>query len=131
MSSRPELKAFWDGLRAEFLAPRRGTEPLPGRFEALGSRSVELRISCKVDDFIREIWKGYDSAGFALFAIGGYGREAMHPHSDIDLLFYFQEEIDEIAAKTVLHPLWDLGLKVGHQVRSAGDFDDFDPNLML
>jgi len=66
----------------------------------------------------------------ALAAIGGYGRSELNPHSDIDFMFlhsgqiaggirplpYLSKIIDGI-----LYPLWDIGLKVGHSVRSIDD----------
>ena len=65
----------------------------------------------------------------ALVAIGGYGRAELNPHSDIDFMFlhdgqiaagrplpYLSKIIDG-----VLYPLWDIGLKIGHSVRSIED----------
>jgi [protein-PII] uridylyltransferase len=66
----------------------------------------------------------------SLVAIGGYGRAELNPHSDIDFMFlqnrqvaggmrplpYLSKVIDGI-----LYPLWDIGLKVGHSVRSIED----------
>jgi [protein-PII] uridylyltransferase len=65
----------------------------------------------------------------ALVAIGGYGRAELNPHSDIDFMFLHD---GQIAANKplpylsklidgVLYPLWDIGLKVGHAVRSIDD----------
>jgi [protein-PII] uridylyltransferase len=65
----------------------------------------------------------------ALVAIGGYGRAELNPHSDIDFMFLHDGQI--AAGKPlpylsklidgVLYPLWDIGLKVGHAVRSIDD----------
>jgi [protein-PII] uridylyltransferase len=65
----------------------------------------------------------------SLVAIGGYGRAELNPFSDIDFMFlhdgqvasgkplpYLSKLIDG-----VLYPLWDVGLKVGHAVRSLDD----------
>jgi [protein-PII] uridylyltransferase len=65
----------------------------------------------------------------ALVAIGGYGRAELNPYSDIDFMFLHN---GQIAANRplpylsrlidgVLYPLWDVGLKVGHSVRSIDD----------
>ena len=46
--------------------------------------------------------------------------------SDIDLLVLFDTRIgpaEEHCLRSILHPLWDLGLTVGHQVRELPDFD--------
>ncbi len=65
----------------------------------------------------------------ALVAIGGYGRAELNPFSDIDFMFLHDGQI--AAGKPlpylsklidgVLYPLWDIGLKVGHAVRSIDD----------
>lgn len=66
----------------------------------------------------------------ALIAIGGYGRAELNPHSDIDFMFLHDGKV--VAAGKplphlaklidgILYPLWDLGLKVGHSVRSIDD----------
>src|SRR5215475_10771412 len=65
----------------------------------------------------------------ALVAIGGYGRAELNPHSDIDFMFLHDRQI--AASKPlphlsklidgILYPLWDVGLKVGHAVRTIED----------
>ena len=65
----------------------------------------------------------------ALVAIGGYGRAELNPYSDIDFMFLHDGQV--AAGKPlpylsklidgVLYPLWDIGLKVGHAVRSIDD----------
>src|SRR5258705_2969700 len=66
----------------------------------------------------------------ALVAIGGYGRAELNPHSDIDFMFLHNRQV---AGGTralphlskildgILYSLWDIGLKVGHSVRSIDD----------
>ena len=61
----------------------------------------------------------------AVAALGGYGRRALCLHSDIDLLVVFEGRLgraEERFVKALLHPLWDLKLQVGHQVRLLDDF---------
>lgn len=73
----------------------------------------------------------------ALVAVGGYGRGEMAPFSDLDVLLLHDGEktIDEFAS-ALWYPLWDLGLKVGHAVRTPketrklGD-DDLDTSTAL
>jgi [protein-PII] uridylyltransferase len=66
----------------------------------------------------------------ALVAIGGYGRGELNPHSDIDFMFLHNGEMVSggkpkpamsAIVDGLLYPLWDLGLKVGHSVRSVSD----------
>ncbi|MDP3174351.1 MAG: [protein-PII] uridylyltransferase, partial [Phenylobacterium sp.] len=58
----------------------------------------------------------------ALMAVGGYGRGALAPFSDIDLLFlrpYKQTAHVESVIEFMLYALWDLGFKVGHASRTV------------
>ncbi len=63
----------------------------------------------------------------ALIAIGGYGRGELNPHSDIDIMFLHD---GGAISRANPHPwlslitgglLWDIGLKVGHSVRTVAD----------
>ena len=57
----------------------------------------------------------------AIVAVGGYGRGALAPGSDIDLLFllpYKQTPWCESLIEAILYVLWDLRQKVGHSTRS-------------
>ena len=57
----------------------------------------------------------------ALVALGGYGRGALCPHSDIDLLVLHDgADPDAVGAlaEQLLYPLWDAGFTVGHAVRT-------------
>jgi [protein-PII] uridylyltransferase len=117
-TTRTELKAFVDDLKTSFFADPRGVR-------------VETIISEKLDEVIRDLWGDRDCPdSFALMAIGGYGRGTVHPQSDIDLLFFFKDAIDEDAIKAILHPLWDLQFKVGHQIRHVDDLKEFDEAQM-
>jgi [protein-PII] uridylyltransferase len=57
-----------------------------------------------------------------LLAVGGYGRGALAPFSDIDLLFlrpYKETAHVESVIEFMLYALWDLGFKVGHASRTV------------
>ncbi|MGD0191825.1 MAG: [protein-PII] uridylyltransferase [Rhizomicrobium sp.] len=65
-----------------------------------------------------------ESERIAIIATGGYGRGQLAPGSDIDLLFvhpFKQTAWAESVIEFILHMLWDLGLKVGHAVRSLAE----------
>jgi [protein-PII] uridylyltransferase len=117
-TTRTELKSFVDDVKTRFFA-----DPTNVRAEAI--------ISEKLDELIRSLWGERDYPdSFALMAIGGYGRAVIHPQSDVDLLFFFKDTIDEDAIKAILHPLWDLQFKVGHQIRLSDDLKEFDEGQM-
>jgi [protein-PII] uridylyltransferase len=57
----------------------------------------------------------------SVVAVGGYGRRELCPRSDVDLLFLHGYKVDrfvESMTEWMLYPLWDLGLDIGHSVRS-------------
>ena len=60
----------------------------------------------------------------AVLAVGGYGRAALAPSSDVDLLFvrtYKRTAWAESVIEYMLYMLWDLGLKVGHAFRTIDE----------
>ncbi|NVK87364.1 MAG: [protein-PII] uridylyltransferase [Gammaproteobacteria bacterium] len=76
------------------------------------------------DQILEQIWHSFamPTATAALVAVGGYGRNELHPMSDIDLLFIVApKSLQSIEAK--LQPLitflWDIGLDIGHSVRTV------------
>src|SRR6516165_2714330 len=118
MVTRAELKSYLDGLKDTFLANPSTT-------------GIERTISARIDEIILSFWHDREPPkSFALLAIGGYGRGTLHPESDIDLLFFFKDAIDEEAIKSVLHPLWGLQFKIGHQIRHADALKQFDETHM-
>ncbi len=80
-----------------------------------------------IDLLIGSAWTRCAAAALpnaALVAIGGYGRGELHPCSDVDLLILLEGELPahgEEALATLLAQLWDLGLEIGHSVRTVAD----------
>jgi [protein-PII] uridylyltransferase len=61
---------------------------------------------------------------FALVAVGGYGRGELYPHSDVDILLLLPDGADEdhgARLSPMIARLWDIGLEVGHSVRTVAE----------
>ena len=97
-----------------------------------GGPSASSRYAERIDDLIRDIsWVAHDlhTVPYAVCALGGYGRRMLCLQSDLDLLIVFDGQIgpaEERLVKAMLHPLWDLRLTVGHQIRELAEFEHFD-----
>src|SRR5581483_7328894 len=108
------LRHAHEELKARFLAE----EPVEGLVHA----RAEL-----VDVVLRELWRahcvGAVADGWALVAVGGYGRGELHPCSDIDILLLVPGGGPDAAARGMVERLvtflWDIGLEVGHSVRTV------------
>jgi [protein-PII] uridylyltransferase len=80
-----------------------------------------------VDIVLRRAWTlhvGAREKDVDLIAVGGYGRGELHPCSDIDVLILLpKSELDEghEGIERFLTFLWDIGLEVGHSVRTIDD----------
>lgn len=75
------------------------------------------------DEAVRELARAASSLmsdRWAIIALGGWGAGRLLPASDLDILVL--SDAPEASLKpfveAILYPLWDAGLKVGHQVRS-------------
>jgi [protein-PII] uridylyltransferase len=104
---------------------RRKREPLEQQWaKGLGSDSLLVEYSNLVDRFIVHCFDSLDVTdkdSVALVALGGYGRRELFPRSDIDLLILYEPGFADVnaVADGILYPLWDLGLEVGHGVRTV------------
>ena len=125
----PALLAAQPGSRAEY---RRllglGHEELKARF--LAEEPVETLVHARaalIDTVLRQAWfehLGNGDRHGALVAVGGYGRGELHPCSDIDILLLVARPPDDAARSQVerlITFLWDIGLEVGHSVRTVGE----------
>ncbi len=59
-----------------------------------------------------------------IMAIGGSGRGLMAPYSDVDILFLYRGEVETQFSEfvgNIVRNCWDVGLKLGHSVRTVSD----------
>ena len=80
-----------------------------------------------VDVVLRKAWAlhaGSREKDVDLVAVGGYGRGELHPCSDIDVLILLPKSDVADGHEGIEHFLtflWDIGLEVGHSVRTIDD----------
>ena len=79
-----------------------------------------------IDCFLVQLWHQYAIPARALLiAVGGYGRCELYPYSDIDILILLpQQELNKQQQEAIsqyIGALWDIGLEVGHSVRTLED----------
>ncbi len=86
---------------------------------------VRLR-AIVVDQLLLHLWRNCAKTDdeIALIAVGGYGRGELHPCSDVDIMLLADRELSaktEQAISGFLTRLWDVGLDIGHSVRTVAD----------
>lgn len=99
---------------------------LDREFDA-GVAAAELvqRRATLMDQLLRKAWARHGIAGcddIGIVAVGGYGRGELHPHSDIDLMILTPPALEDPQRRCIEEFLtftWDIGLNVGHSVRSV------------
>jgi len=103
------------------------TEVLQQRFKSGRSASELVHArSNLVDALLTQAWLQYfksDADDIALLAVGGYGRGELHPASDVDVQILLKDENthhNETLSEFITF-LWDIGLEIGHSVRSLSE----------
>jgi len=117
---RQHLASNVDFLRAAHLGGASGQQSVQA-YAAFMDGFLETLFRLAADDARRE---GAVKAPIVLVALGGYGRGELHPLSDLDLMIMYDGELDPYVQRVtqgILYALWDLGLQVGHAVRSLPD----------
>ncbi len=110
--SRTALAAADDNLKARFIAGESVVD------------LVHLRAAV-VDQLLLHLWRmhaGDFAESAALVAVGGYGRGELHPSSDVDIMVLLGDDVDqgrEHALSAFVTSLWDVGLEIGHSVRTV------------
>ena len=106
---RESLAAASESLRTRFLAGESVVDLVHARADL-------------IDGVLTGLWREHiEPLGAALVAVGGYGRGELHPSSDVDIMLLVPDTLpdgsdDRLSA--FVTALWDIGLEVGHSVRS-------------
>ncbi len=117
---RQHLASNVDFLRAAHLGGASGQQSVQA-YAAFMDGFLATLFRLAVDDAKRE---GAQPTPLVLVALGGYGRGELHPLSDLDLMLIYEGEMNAFvqrATQGLLYALWDLGLQVGHALRSLPD----------
>jgi [protein-PII] uridylyltransferase len=106
---RERLKAGRAALAAAFLGKPASSHYL-------------TRHAALVDDVLSELCQRVAlPTGFCVAAVGGYGRGELFPGSDVDVLLLLPHDPDsgqQAAVETWVQACWDVGLEIGHSVRT-------------
>jgi len=108
-------------------ALRRARAALREAFERGGDSEHLLRqLRLLVDAQLKRAWREFKLPGsLSLVAVGGYGRGELYPYSDVDILVLLPPSQAGADATGVIEALighlWDIGLEVGHSVRSVAE----------
>lgn len=106
--------------------------PALQRSDFLDDRRLQGRAFCEgytdlIEAWLVELFDGSatSSSGVALIAVGGQGRRELAPQSDLDLLLVHTSSTPKATVSAVAdslwYPIWDVGLKLGHAVRTIRD----------
>jgi [protein-PII] uridylyltransferase len=114
-SLRDELRDHRDRLIVEFGSSGRVRPLLSG-------------LSRCVDRLLTRVAQHTGVTGFAsLVAVGGYGRGELFPYSDVDILILTAaapKDDQRKAIEDLVGHLWDMGLHLGHSVRTVQECRD-------
>ena len=111
-ASRAALAAASENVMERFLAGEAVTD------------LVHLRATF-MDELLVHLWEShapYCSTVAALVAVGGYGRGELHPCSDVDIMLLLPDDLPESCEPELsdfVTALWDVGLEIGHSVRTV------------
>jgi [protein-PII] uridylyltransferase len=127
MAVAPSITSLRDSYTAE-------SARIEAEFAATsdGSKAIQSRAS-QVDRIVVELTQailGPAITQVCLVAIGGYGRRALFPFSDIDLLFLCGDAVTlkrySDPMRSIAQMLWDLHMKLSPAYRLVSECDSFN-----
>ncbi|MCK5874671.1 MAG: [protein-PII] uridylyltransferase [Alcanivoracaceae bacterium] len=106
---------------------QQGQKRLDEAFSTTPIRQLVAARAALVDGVLIAAWRffGLDSeSNSALVAVGGYGRGELHPSSDVDLMILSADKPCRATCDKLekfIAFLWDIGLEIGHSVRTLDE----------
>jgi [protein-PII] uridylyltransferase len=105
----------------------KGQQRLDDAFADTPIRELVAARAALVDGVLIAAWRFFSldrDSNSALVAVGGYGRGELHPHSDVDLMILSaakpgSDTCDKL--EKFIAFLWDIGLEIGHSVRTLDE----------
>ena len=94
-----------------------------------GIRSLLQKLAKHTDATLKLLWQSADFPATAcLVAVGGFGRQELFPHSDVDVLLLLADDANvdgdpafKAKIENFISNCWDSGLEIGSSVRTAAD----------
>ena len=107
---KPVLLRFHEALKSAF-------------FDGLSAQEVVHARAMAIDAVVCAVWRLFelDSSDHTVLAVGGYGRSELHPYSDVDISILTTDAATHVERQEIegfVRYLWDLGLEIGHSVRT-------------
>ena len=106
---KKNYQAKFDQLCKDFLTKYNGHSFLKNHTRLVDALLLDLSTSLNL------------AGNISLVAVGGYGRQELFPYSDIDILILVPEDLNQLDKDKItafVTACWDLGLKIGHSVRT-------------
>ena len=127
-----------DSLQQLRSAYAQGMEEVRAGFEANGDGLAAVLARTRlVDDAIKQRWEALAQthpeceSSIAVVAVGGYGREALFPYSDVDLLFLCDSTGSPQQKQLIsgfCQDLWDVGWKLSPATRVLAECAKLNPD---
>ena len=95
-------------------------------FMGAPAETLVRELAASIDTILVAAWRRatLPETGMALIAVGGYGRGELLPASDIDISILLEKALTAgsgAGLEAFVTFLWDIGLEVGHSVRTIED----------
>lgn len=81
------------------------------------------KLSCGMDKIIQAVFEYFELHSTAVFAVGGYGRQQLYLHSDVDILIIYDQTACQSLLTDFVQAIWQLGITPAICVQSLHTLD--------